>query len=578
MDSIKKVSRFISDINHPKQGNKTPVVQKQAFFKRGSWGRKEGFKTSRTSSLEKFLSIIKFAFIGLIAFAVLYFAYLFISKNALIASARVVYENLRLAAKGIVELNTEAVPTFLDNADKKLKHLELKTAPLGVAPVLDAIPLAIADIKNISSSIGKVAGNISELKSNGFNLIFKDGERFVNILQNLVSDLSNVETSANNLRNSAARFNVFSKEADNEYLSFKTDLQRSIEAIQSIINIIDRAGENHFLILFENPTEIRPGGGFVGSYGDVIIQSGAINSIEANDIYYPEHFSNYRIVPPIQLQGITTKWGPQDANWFFDFRVSAKKIIEFIEESSVYKDKAIKFDGVAAINVRMIEEILKVTGPIDIPEYKLTLTNDNFLSEIQREVETGPDKKPGQNPKRVLKYITPALLQKLGALNEEDKDIVFNILVKSFHKKDMRFYFKDPVLENLIIKYGGGGDVYDLPLDFQGDYLAVVNANIGGGKSDKFIAQKIELKSKIDPLGLVADNLIITRVHSGQNEKDWWYRSTNHNYIKVFVPPASKLERVKGNSIKNILPSIDYKKSGYKIDPDLNFIEETKEL
>ena len=200
------------------------------------------------------------------------------------------------------------------------------------------------------------------------------------------------------------------------------------------------------------------------------------------------------------------------------------------------------------------------------------------MPELQKEVETGRDKKPGQNPKRVLKYVTPALLDKLGALKSEDKIELLNILKERFTKKDIKLYFKDTILQGLVTRYGGAGEVYNLPANFEGDYLAIVNANIAGGKSDKFIKQKVELKSRIDPLGVITNDLLISRTHSGQNQIDWWYRSTNQNYMKIFVPPTSRLQNLKGNSVKNIVPSLDYLKNGYKIDPDLNVVERTRQL
>jgi hypothetical protein len=134
-------------------------------------------------------------------------------------------------------------------------------------------------------------------------------------------------------------------------------------------------------------------------------------------------------------------------------------------------------------------------------------------------------------------------------------------------------YFKDPIIEAYLKNLGVAGEVMPLAKDFFGDYLAVVNANIAGGKSDAFVGQTIKLTSKFQSDGQIRNQLFISREHNGQNEKDWWYRSTNRDYIQVFVPPGSKLTKVTGATPKTIKPIANYKDKNFSIDQDLVQLE-----
>lgn len=576
--AIKRIKPILSDIHRTKKQASADPVAEPDFFKQEDWVKSRNFKLGDRGVFTMVGVAFKTFSIGFIAILIFYAGYLFVSKEESINSARSIYGDLRSVASSLRSLDTDAVPAFLQNINTNISSLRTKTKPLALAPILNLIPNSISEISSISNTLYSVNGELAQLKANGFTWAFNDGEKFVSSLKKLAQGLDALQASVQNLRNNAAEFDLASSEMEGEYLKFVTDLERGREALRALIDVLDTPGKNHFLILFENPTEIRPSGGFFGSYGDLVIEDGQIRSIEAQDIYYPERFSDQKLVPPMQLQGITTKWGPQDAAWFFDFPTSARKVIEFLEESSVYEKDGIQFRGAISINFKLIEDILRMTGGIDIPEYNLTLTSENFLAEIQREVETGRDKKPGQNPKRVLKYVTPILLDKLGSLSESDKAKFLQSIQGRYAAKDIKLFFEDPILESLVTRYGGAGEVYRLPADFAGDYLAVVNANIAGGKSDKFIAQKINIVSKIDQLGVVSNELSLTRTHSGQNQKDWWYRATNQNYVKIFVPPTSRLQDLQGASIKNIVPAINYAKSGYKVDPDLDFVERTREF
>ena len=435
------------------------------------------------------------------------------------------------------------------------------------------------DISNLFRAIGGLRSNLSDLKSRGLGLAFNGGgEELIGILKSLQSNLETLNSSSGFLGNWLTQFavpqnNVF---ASNQ---IPTDLGALGEGLGSLIRFLDTPDERHLVLIFENPSEIRPAGGFAGSYGELVLERANVKKIEVNDIYYPDRFLDLNVVPPIQLQALTPDWGARDANWFFDFPTSANKLVELLEASDVYADRGIKFDGVVAVNVRVVEDLLEITGPIEVKEYNLTLTKDNFLREVQREVESGRDKVPGQNPKRILSVMTPILIERINNLDEDRQNKLFSLIFTRTANKDIKFYFKDPALEGFVDKLGIGGRIFEIPQDFAGDYLAVVNTNVAGGKTDIFINQTIRLDSKIESDGRIENRLTITREHKGANEPEVWYRASNQDFVKIFIRPESELEIFEGETPKEIKPIIgDYGAAGYTIDPILSGIEGTREI
>ncbi len=443
----------------------------------------------------------------------------------------------------------------------------------------DGLSGIFGDISNLFRAVGGLRSNLSDLKSRGLKLAFNGGgEELIGILKSLQSNLETLNSSSDFLSNWFVQFavpqnNVF---ASNQ---ISTDLGALGEGLGTLIRFLDTPDERHLILIFENPSEIRPAGGFAGSYGELVLERANVKKIEVNDIYYPDRFLDLKVVPPIQLQALTPDWGARDANWFFDFPTSANKLVELLEASAVYADQGIKFDGVVAVNVRVIEDLLEITGPIELKEYNLTLTKDNFLREVQREVESGRDKVPGQNPKRILSVMTPILLERISNLNEGDQNKLFSLIFARTANKDIKFYFKDPALEGFVDKLGIGGRIFEIPQDFSGDYLAVVNTNVAGGKTDVFINQAIKLDSEIGQDGRIKNRLTITREHKGANEPEVWYRARNQDFIKIFTRPESELEIFEGETPKEIEPIIgDYGAAGYTIDPILSGIEGTREI
>ncbi|HCX28112.1 MAG TPA: hypothetical protein DHI91_03160, partial [Candidatus Portnoybacteria bacterium] len=53
-----------------------------------------------------------------------------------------------------------------------------------------------------------------------------------------------------------------------------------------------------------------------------------------------------------------------DANWFADFPSSAKKIMSFYEKAG-----GSTADGVISLTPTIIERLLSMTGPIEMPAY-----------------------------------------------------------------------------------------------------------------------------------------------------------------------------------------------------------------
>lgn len=138
-------------------------------------------------------------------------------------------------------------------------------------------------------------------------------------------------------------------------------------------------------------------------------------------------------------------------------------------------------------------------------------------------------------------------------------------------------YFKDPAIEAYAKKLGVGGEVASLPKDFSGEYLAVVNANIAGGKSDAFVRQKIDFSSKINGDGSVKNSVVVERRHTGEGQRDWWYTATNRDYLQVYSTPGSVVQKIRGATERTIKPAVDYEEEDYVIDQDL-LLTETSDL
>ena len=514
--------------------------------------RRNHFKIPVLAALVIFLLIVGFFGLNLARF-----------KQRAETAAPIVHDNFKEGVAALLRFDLGSAKDYFQAASGELSDLTANSP-------LKTVPAILKNLFQISQTAVAFSEDLQNLEANGLAMIVgKKGAMVIKLLHDIQDRLAQISGLSSELKVQAAGagYNVDAETGD-----VSSKFPEADRFLTAVLAWLEAPKKQRLLIFFQNPSEIRPGGGFIGSYGNATLFQGNLLDLEVRDIYDPDGQLKAKIIPPKPLQGITGVWGARDANWFFDFPLSAEKTIDFLELSKIYSEKGIKFSGAVAVNVELIKDILEIVGPIELPEYHLTLTPDNFLEEVQREVETGDDKSRGE-PKKILKVLTPILFERLGNLNEDQKSRLLDKLTARFANKDIMVYFRDSTIENYLQTLGAAGEVARLPDDFVGGYLAVANANVAGGKSDAFIDQQITLESKIDSTGLVKNHLVVRRSHGGENEKDWWYRSTNHNYLQIFTEPGTKLISMSGDTKKVIKPLVNYNAGNYEPDSDLVAVE-----
>lgn len=521
---------------------------------------------------KKFLLIMSVVF-GILA-AISIFS-LIDFKNLADRSVSAISGGFKDFASSMAALQSQEARDSLANIKNEINNLKSHPAVAlwsNLIPQLESSPELFKDLNTFAEALELVNGDLEHLKNNAFDFIVNQrGEELIKKLKELSAHIADAEQIGVNLQNTAVSLNLALGE---DVLGFSADINTAKQFLDALVFWLNQPEAQNIAIIFQNPTEIRPAGGFAGSYAEVSLDHGSLSHLKVNDIYYPDKFLKSKIIPPKPLQLITPSWGARDAAWFFDFPASAGKTISLLEASDIYKERSMKLSAIIALNIYVIQSILDIIGPIDLPDYDLVVDKNNFLSEIQREVEAGDDKRAG-DPKRILRVLTPIFFEKLAGLGDEQKRLLFEKLKNHSLAKDIMIFSKDPLLESYIKSVGLGGEVFNLPKQFSGDYLAVANANIGGGKSDAFIDQAVKLESKLSLDGTVNNYLTIERNHSGQGQKDWWYRSTNRNYIQILVPTSSVLNDISGNVYRQVKAPLNYGQNNYKADLDLRSIEST---
>jgi len=359
-----------------------------------------------------------------------------------------------------------------------------------------------------------------------------------------------------------------------------TTFTDAFSSMDLFLTFLGHHTNKNYLFLFQNSSELRATGGFIGTYGLVTVQKGQINELFVNGIYDPDGQLTLDIIPPQPLQYVTPNWGTRDANWFFDFPTSAEKVVWFYERTGSFLHEVPAqdnppLDGVIAITPRVVEKLLELVGPVEMPLYGVTLTHENFLDLVQNEVEHEYDRELNK-PKQILADLTPFLIERIPQLNLQGE--LLDLVLTSLEQKDILVYSRDSDVQEFLSARNWSGEISRSPA-FAGtvhDYLAVVVSNIGGGKTDKLTDTAVDTVTTINQQGEVLRTVIISRTHNGGASVYPWYNKPNYSYLRVYVPRGATLVEAKGFAAPPTDNDIDYAERGFSTDSLLAAIDITR--
>jgi|GEM_PF-1506625 len=338
--------------------------------------------------------------------------------------------------------------------------------------------------------------------------------------------------------------NVNYENLPSEYAeSFKDVQLRLLPVLRDVIDqmgrlngvLVDTLGYDtpkRYLFIFQNNYELRGSGGFMGSYALIDVKNGKIENIEmpGGGTYDLQGSLTALIEPPKPLQLINDRWEFQDANWWADWPTSAKKIQWFYERSG-----GSSVDGVIAFDTTFMESLLKLTGPIGLPKYKVTIDENNFVNETLTQVEVKYDRQENK-PKQFLADLMPEMISRLTNKTSSDPLSIFDAVRRGLNEKHLLIYRNDTKTEKALYSLGWAGNITKLKPNADG--LLVVYTNIAGQKTDGVMDNSVSHSVNVGADGAMTVDLDITRTHNGI-KGDMFTGVRNVSYVRVYVPRGS---------------------------------------
>jgi hypothetical protein len=335
-------------------------------------------------------------------------------------------------------------------------------------------------------------------------------------------------------------------------LSAVTEFRPVIEQIPVMAG--GRGERLKYLVLFQNDNELRPTGGFLTAFSTIYIEDGKVTPETSDDIYALDAKYRSRLPIPEALgRYLTTEkyWNLRDMNISPDFKVSME---QFLPNYMKVGDKNI--DGIITVDTEVLKQLLEVLGPVQVPGY------GTFSAEIDKrcdcpqvvyalsEIITRPTNYIREDRKGILGPFMRAVLSKAYDAPSDKNGPLFQAMIEAIQGRHIQVYYIDESLQKAAEAINVAGRM--TPPTKGEDFFAVVNANLGGAKSNLFTTYEMLQQVEAPTEGKIKKTVEITYKNNRRADNCnleaglLCLNSTLRDWTRIYVPAGSELVEATG--------------------------------
>lgn len=321
--------------------------------------------------------------------------------------------------------------------------------------------------------------------------------------------------------------------------------------------LLGQEEEKTYLLMFQNNMELRPTGGFIGSFSLIKFSKGRMVDLNIMDVYSADGQLRGHVEPPPPIKEYLNiaNWYLRDSNWDPDFQVSAERAEWFID-----KEIDQSLDGVIALDLQPIKDTLEFIGPIYIKDFDKHVDKDNIYEVTQYEVEKDffPGSRKKENFLTALAYV---IMNNFIHPKEENYYKLAKVIYKNLGEKHIQIFVHDKDAQMAVSSLGWDGIVVQPKCDIQNcyaDWMGLVDANVGVNKANYYLERSADLSVNLEP-GYIERELKIN-LKSNANPV-LGYKGVYRTYLRIMLPVDAKVESVliehNGNK-EEINPEVEY--------------------
>jgi hypothetical protein len=296
-----------------------------------------------------------------------------------------------------------------------------------------------------------------------------------------------------------------------------------------------------YLVLLQNNMELRPTGGFIGSFALLTFEDGTLTNFEVKDVYQADGQLKGHVEPPTPIKEILgeANWYLRDSNWNPDFPQSAENAEWFLD-----KELGREVDGVIGFNLEAAKKLISAFGEINLPDYNETITADNLFE--RAEYWSEKESFAGSHQKAAfLGVLGQQLFERIKAAEPNEYLNLGQAVWQAIKEKEILTYMNHDQLAQKLNQLNWDGSIRNPSCNQTtcfSDYLFLVEANLGVNKANYFLKRGIEQAIDFKADGQINHTLKINYENTAHSNN--WPGGKYTAWLRVYLPLNTQVEKI----------------------------------
>jgi len=398
----------------------------------------------------------------------------------------------------------------------------------------DRLKVVLATLQKVTPQLDNISKDLDTVKT---ELALIDENRYPETIRGIKVKSSIVQ--AHEVSNGAA-----------------TALSEFRPVLEQLPAIAGANGRKKYFILFQNDNELRPTGGFMTAYSIIYIENGKVIPDKSDDIYELDKKFNQKLpIPPELGKYLTTEkyWNLRDMNIYPDFKQSMDIFSNYYKQ---LPSEAKDIDGIIAVDTQVLTDLVRVLGPVEVPGYG-TFSAETLAScdcpqiiGALSEIADRPTPYIRTDRKGILGPMMRNILTKAYSAPKTEWPKLFETGWKNIQGRHVQFYFFDQQAQAAAELAGAAGRLNPDPK--AEDFFAVVDANLGGAKSNLYVSSSIHQEVSSPADGMITKKVTLTYKNNRKGSNCnleaglLCLNAAMPDWNRIYLPKGAKLIKSEG--------------------------------
>lgn len=301
-------------------------------------------------------------------------------------------------------------------------------------------------------------------------------------------------------------------------------------------------GPTSYWVLFPNPEELRPAGGFPGTGALVTFDRGQLVSYEFHDMkqvsddYLAQRTEILPAPVPIDTYLFDNGFLPHDTVWWADFPRLGQDFMRMYAELDMPE-----IEGVIAIQPSVVAGLLGVVGnvTVNVDGEDREITPENVLLEMERQrITRRAGGEVDATHKDVLFLVGTEIMEQLKRAGRGELRQATSLMRMAADQRDIQVYSTNDAVMNVLDERHWSGRLEpdpDVPT------LAITFANVVATKASLMMFPSVTLDLGDVQDGMQEATVDIELQHRGTNDADPFYAGFQRWWIQISLPAGSEV-------------------------------------